>query len=228
MCWRQLPKAWPRRDCGVYIYTHTHTHTYYICTYIHVPTYIRIVRLCIRWAYYTFEVGKDWQTFEILCEAQNGVLVLQHGLGANPDDSESTLSSVSEERRIALLKAQAGVLEAQSRADEAAPVYAEIGRYTPPRAVTQIFPSRGQFLQVAVVSLKCSFDARANALVHSPAILHGEAFPGVWHVGLRGHGPRKQMKYKLGLRHSLRQVDQREGGRERERERERERVRVGG
>jgi hypothetical protein len=178
--------------------------------------------LCIRWVYYTFEVGKDWQTFEILCEAQNGVLVLQHGLGANPDDSESTLSSVSEERRIALLKAQAGVLEAQSRADEAAPVYAEIGRYTPPRAVTQIFPSRGQFLQVAVVSLKCSFDARANALVHSPAILHGEAFPGVWHVGLRGHGPRKQMKYKLGLRHSLRQVDQREGGRERERERERE------
>lgn len=189
------------------IYTYIYIYTYYICTYTHVPTHIHIVRLCIRWVYYTFEVGKDWQTFEILCEAQNGVLVLQHGLGANPDDSESKISCVSEERRIALLKAQAGILDTQSRADEAAQVYAEIGRYTPHRAVTQIFPSRGQFLQVQVVSLKCSFDGRANALVHSPGMLQGEAFPGVWHVGLRGHGSRKKMTYKLGLRQTLRQVD---------------------
>ena len=157
------------------------------------------------WEYFTFAVTEEMQSFELCVEAECGVLVLQRA--AKPDDS--ALDGVEEERRITLLRAQAGVMEAQSRADEAAELYAEIRRHSRPKVVTQMFPARGQFVQIQVVSPKCSFEARANALVHSPAHLHGETFPGVWHIGVRGHGPRKQMHYKLGIRWTLRQVEQR-------------------
>ena len=58
-----------------------------------------------------------------------------------------------------------------------------------------------------VVGAKCTVEDRGEAPVHSPALLSGQCFPGVWHVALkcvtRGCRP---MMFKVGILHTMRPV----------------------